>query len=150
MIFTIPIPPRTKKNHSEICYNPVTKKRFVRPSKIYKQFEKDFGAFIPKQLINAKISVPINIKCTYYMDKRTAVDLPNLENATDDILVHYGVIADDNCRIVVSHDGSRVYYDKENPRTVIEITKSQDTEFFPIVEKKPSKRAKNGSKNNNK
>ena len=144
MIFTIPIAPRTKKNHSEICYNPVTKMRFVRPSKIYQQFEKDCGYFIPQKLKNAKIKVPINIKCTYYMDTKRAVDLPNLLNATDDILVHYGVLEDDNCRIIVSHDGSRVYYDKEKPRTVIEITKSQDLEFFPIVEKKPSKRAKNG------
>ena len=80
------------------------------------------------------------------MDAKRAVDLPNLLNATDDILVHYGVIEDDNCRIIVSHDGSRVYYDKEKPRTVIEITKSTDLEFFPIVEKKPSKRAKNGLK----
>ena len=146
MIFEIPVPPRTKKNHSEICYNPVTKMRFIRPSKIYKDFEKECGKYIPKKLLNAKINVPINIKCTYYMQKRNAVDLPNLLNATDDILVHYGVLEDDNCRIIVSHDGSRVYYDKENPRTVVEITKSQDTEFFPKVEKKPSKRAKNGSK----
>lgn len=140
MIFEIPIAPRTKKNHSEITYNPVTKKRFIRPSKIYRKYEEDCGYFIPKKLINAKINVPINIKCTFYMDKRNAVDLPNLLNAIDDILVHYGVIEDDNCRIIVSHDGSRVYYDKIHPRTVIEMTKSQDTEFFPKVEKKPSKR----------
>ena len=144
MIFEIPIAPHTKKNSSEICYNPVTKMRFIRPSKIYKQYEKDCGYFIPKKLLNAKINVPINIKSTFFMASRREVDLPNLLNAIDDILVHYGVLEDDNCRIIVSHDGSRVYYDKQKPRTVIEITKSQDTEFFPKVDKKPSKSQKNG------
>lgn len=140
MIFTIPIAPHTKKNSSEICYNPKTKVRFIRPSKIYRQYEKDCGVFIPKKLLNAKINIPINIKCTFYMPTRRNVDLPNLLGAIDDILVHYGVLEDDNCKIIVSHDGSRVYYDKENPRTVIEITKSKDLEFFPKVEKKEPKR----------
>lgn len=142
MIFTIPIAPHTKKNSSEICYNPVTKVRFIKPSKIYSKYAEDCGYFIPKNFLHAKINQPINIKCTFFMASRRPVDLPNLLNAIDDILVHYGVLEDDNCRIIVSHDGSRVYYDKENPRTVIEITKSQDTEFFPIVEKKPTKRQK--------
>ena len=144
MIFTIPLAPHTKKNSSEICYNPVTKMRFIRPSKIYKQYEQDCGIFIPKKYLNANIKVPVNIKCTFFMASRRKVDISNLLSAIDDILVHYKVLEDDNCRIIVSHDGSRVYYDKENPRTVIEITKSQDLEFFPTVEKKPSKRAKNG------
>lgn len=39
------------------------------------------------------------------------------------MLVHHKVISDDNSGIVCSHDGSRVYYDKENPRTEIEIIK---------------------------
>lgn len=144
MLFTIPLAPHTKKNSSEICYNPVTKMRFIRPSKIYKQYEQDCGLFIPKKYLNANIKIPVNIKCTFFMASRRKVDISNLLSAIDDILVHYKVLEDDNCRIIVSHDGSRVYYDKENPRTVVEITKSQDLEFFPIVEKKPSKRAKNG------
>jgi hypothetical protein len=36
--------------------------------------------------------------------------------------VKYGVIEDDNSNVVVSVDGSRVLYDKENPRTEVEIT----------------------------
>lgn len=144
MLFTIPLAPHTKKNSSEICYNPVTKMRFIRPSKIYKQYEQDCGLFIPKKYLNANIKAPVNIKCTFFMASRRKVDISNLLSAIDDILVHYKVLEDDNCRIIVSHDGSRVYYDKENPRTVVEITKSQDLEFFPTVEKKPSKRAKNG------
>ena len=51
------------------------------------------------------------------------MDLVNLEEALCDLLVAYGVIEDDNCRIVASMDGSRVSYDKDNPRTEVEITK---------------------------
>ena len=48
--------------------------------------------------------------------------MTNLMEATHDILVHCGVLADDNSKIIVSVDGSRVEYDKNNPRTEIEIT----------------------------
>ena len=39
-----------------------------------------------------------------------------------DVLVKAGTLKDDSCSIVVSTDGSRVFYDKENPRTEVEIT----------------------------
>lgn len=55
------------------------------------------------------------------MPTRHRVDLTNLLNATNDILVDCGVLKDDNSRIIVSHDGSRVKYDKENPRAEIFI-----------------------------
>jgi Holliday junction resolvase RusA-like endonuclease len=41
----------------------------------------------------------------------------------DDILVKHKVISDDNYKIVASHDGTRVYVDKENPRVEIDIRK---------------------------
>jgi hypothetical protein len=37
----------------------------------------------------------------------------------------YGIIEDDNSQIVAGHDGSRVRYDKNNPRTEIEITEME-------------------------
>lgn len=46
----------------------------------------------------------------------------NLLEATCDILVQYGILADDNSQIVVSHDGSRVRLDRMNPRVEITIT----------------------------
>ncbi len=48
--------------------------------------------------------------------------------AIDDILTHYGVIADDNYSIVQSHDGSRVFVDKENPRTEVIIEEVRSVE----------------------
>ena len=47
--------------------------------------------------------------------------LVNLLEATCDILVTAGVLADDNSKIVAAHDGSRVLYDKESPRVEITI-----------------------------
>jgi Holliday junction resolvase RusA-like endonuclease len=67
------------------------------------------------------IDYPVNIKYTFYRKDRIRCDLNGLIQAIDDILVKYGVIADDNFNIVVGHDFSRVIIDKENPRTEVEI-----------------------------
>ena len=60
------------------------------------------------------------------MGTRHKVDLTNLLSATMDILVKYRVIEDDNKDIAYSNDGSRVKYDKTNPRVEIEITDLSD------------------------
>ena len=67
-------------------------RRMIIPSELYKQYE-----------------------------TRRRVDLVNLLEATCDMLVHYGILQDDKSDIVYSHDGSYVSYDKNNPRTEIEI-----------------------------
>jgi Holliday junction resolvase RusA-like endonuclease len=56
------------------------------------------------------------------------VDLCNLLEASCDILVDAGILADDNSKIVVAHDGSRVRYDKQNPRVEIEIERVENNE----------------------
>ena len=57
------------------------------------------------------------------MPTKRRVDLGNLQASTCDILVKYKVIKDDNFNIVTSMDGSRVFQDKNNPRTEIIIKK---------------------------
>ena len=52
----------------------------------------------------------------------------NLLQAVDDILVEAGILEDDNYCIVAGHDGSRVYYDKQNPRTEIGIEEAAHDE----------------------
>ena len=96
----------------------------IVPSKAYKQYEKDSRYFMPKI---ETIDYPVNIKAIYYMPTRRRVDLCNLHEALCDSLVHHGVIADDNCRIVVSMDGSRVEYSKDNPRTEVTIERVGET-----------------------
>ena len=56
------------------------------------------------------------------METRRKCDITNLLQATCDMLVKYGVIEDDNYSIIASFDGTRVSYDKENPRQEIEIS----------------------------
>lgn len=121
--FTIGLKPITKKNSQRICINSKTGRPFILPSKQYVQYEKDAGWYMPKcDMITGRV----NIKATYYMPTRHKVDLINLHEALHDILVKYRVIEDDNSKIVVSTDGSRVRYDKNNPRTEVEITEVTD------------------------
>ena len=110
--------PITKKNSGRI----VMAGRYPKllPSKAYVEYEKDCLLQITGKY-KKKLDGAYNVKCLYYMPTRHRVDLTNLLNATNDILVEAKVLKDDNCKIVVSHDGSRVFYDKENPRVEIEI-----------------------------
>lgn len=114
---TIPLPPVTKKNSQRIIR--CGKYPRVIPSKQFVQYERDVKPFIP--FVAAPISTPVEIQCRFYMKTRRRVDLTNLLEAIDDVLVKYGVLVDDNSQIIVSHDGSRVYYDKASPRTEITI-----------------------------
>lgn len=118
MNILIPIAPSTKKNSNQIVK--ARGRYMVIPSAKYKKYEKDCGQYIPS--LAEPINDPVNLCCTYYMPTRRRVDLVNLEEATCDILVKYGVLADDNSNIVVSMNGSRVFYSKDNPRTEITIT----------------------------
>lgn len=118
----IPLKPITKKNSQRIATRKVNGKYvpFILPSKAYVQYEKDCGYFIKGK--GLKIDYPVNVQCVYYMPTRRRVDLTNLMEATHDILVKYEVLEDDNYKVIQSVDGSRVEYDKDNPRTEIEIT----------------------------
>jgi Holliday junction resolvase RusA-like endonuclease len=116
--------PRTKKNSQQILINQKTRRPFVMPSKAYKEYEALCLSQLRKK--ETPISSPVNVECVYYMPTRRKVDLCNLLEATSDILVRAGVLADDNSDIVVSHDGSRVLYDKNYPRTEITITEATE------------------------
>ena len=119
--FVIPLPPITKKNSSQIVK--FGNRSALIPSKQYKKFENDSKDYCSPY----NIDYPINIECLYYMPTRRKVDITNLLSATHDILTKHNVIVDDNMDIVVSVDGSRVFYDKENPRTEITISRTERT-----------------------
>lgn len=119
IMFVVELPPVSKKNSQQILINSKTKRPFIAPSQKYRQYERDVKAFMPK--LDKPIDEPVAVKCLFYMPTRRRCDLPNMENAIDDIMVKYGVLADDNFNILVSHDGSRILYDKERPRTEITI-----------------------------
>lgn len=117
----IPIEPRTKKNHSQIIYS--KGRPMLIPSKQYKDYVKQAKGYIKAEEC---IDYPINLECHFYMKTKRKVDLTNLLQAICDILVDCKVISDDNYTIVRSMDGSRVFYDKENPRTEIIITRCKE------------------------
>lgn len=115
----VPLNPRSKKNNQKIVYNKRTHKRKITQGDIYKQYENECGWFLKPPA--KPIDYPVNIRCVFYRETAHRCDLTNLLEAIDDILVKYKVITDDNFKILVGHDGSRVYVDRENPRTEITI-----------------------------
>ena len=128
----IPLQPITKKNSQRILQKYSRNKKsgqlqqtpFIAPSERYKQYELEAGYFIKGRGMN--IDKRVNVKCLFYMQTKRMPDLNNLLEAVTDMLVHYNVLKDDNANIVAAHDGSRVRYDKANPRTEIYITEMSE------------------------
>ena len=116
---TIPGRPITKKNSQRMILLK-NGRRMVRPSVQFEAYQ-EAAAWAIGNHKGLMLTGPVNVKAVYFMPTRGRVDLLNLLEATCDILVHYGVLEDDNSRVVASHDGSRVFYDKTNPRAEIEI-----------------------------
>ena len=121
--YTIPLPPVTKKNSAQVVHTgpkcPVCKRgKNIRllPSKKYREYEEAALWCLQRK---TPIDTPVNVRCLFYMPTQRKVDLTNLLEAADDLLVLAGVLADDNSKIIVSHDGSRVLLDREKPRTEI-------------------------------
>lgn len=115
MRFVIELPPVTKKNSQQIVR--AGNRMMIIPSKKYREYESQCMPFL-KPL---HIDYPVNIEAVYYMPTKRRVDLCNLHEALCDVLVKHGMIEDDNSKIIVSMDGSRVRYDKNYPRTEIII-----------------------------
>lgn len=118
---TIPVAPRTKKNHGQL----VTLKngrQMMLPSKAYVVFEKAVVKWVKEHFPDFEaINEPISFKCLFYKDKDYKADLTGYLQAIQDALVKAKFIADDNAKIIVSVDGSRVLLDRENPRVIVDI-----------------------------
>jgi Holliday junction resolvase RusA-like endonuclease len=133
--FTIELPPVTKKNHSQIidmgarcprCRRGKISK--VIPAEKFRQYQDNCGYLLGK-VRGLNINNPVNIKALYYIKADLKSDLTNYHSALHDMLVHYSVIEDDNRRIIVSTDGSRVFVDRKNPRTEVYITPIDAAEY---------------------
>ena len=123
---TVPLAPVTKKNSMRIVRNRKTGKRRIMPSQQYMDYEAEAVWHCKKARVQRPIEEPVEVKCLFYMPTRRRVDLTNLLESIDDVLVMAGVLKDDHSGIIVSHDGSRVLYDKDNPRTVLFIREMED------------------------
>lgn len=121
--FTIPLAPVTKKNSQRI----LRKKNggaFIAPSEKYKEYEQAAVQFLRMKGVGAvdPCIYPVNIKAVFYLPTARRCDLVNLLEALDDVLVKAGILPDDNYTIIASHDGCKVWVDRENPRTEVTIT----------------------------
>lgn len=125
--YVIPLDPRTKKNSQMIAgtgarcpYCGKHKRQFIRQGSANQSYTIKAYPFLKPQPADP-MDQPVHIRYLFYMATRRKVDKLNLQAAADDLLVLAGIIKDDNASIVKSHDGTRVRYDKENPRTEIYI-----------------------------
>ena len=123
LTITIPGQPITKKNSQQIVYKNVNGKRipFIIPSKQFLKYQDECG-WLLKNKKGLNLSGRYNAQCIYYMKSKRRVDLVNLLEATMDIFVKYNILKDDDSEIIVSHDGSKVMLDKNNPRVEITLT----------------------------
>lgn len=116
--------PASKKNSQVVAWNNKTHRPFISQSDRYKRWAKE----VTKQLNlwvdrpELPFNIPVRLTYVFYKDSRRLCDDLNLSAAMDDILVQASVIVDDNRDWVSDHDGTRVFYDKENPRVEITIT----------------------------
>lgn len=124
--FTIPVPPRTKKNHSRIVR---TGRRFrMLPSEAYERYETEAMAWIAEnrpELTRMRLSVPVRVSAVFYVDAARRVDINGLNQGLHDMMVKAGILADDsaiNPQVIVSTDGTGVMVDRKNPRTAVTIT----------------------------
>lgn len=123
--YIISLPPITKKNSQQILTNHRTGKPFISPSRQYKKYEQAAMRYLtPKP--KAPLSGRYRVATVFYMPTRRKVDITNLMEAAHDLLVKGRILADDNYTIIESVDGSRVKYDKDNPRTEITIEELEE------------------------
>jgi hypothetical protein len=136
--FTLPGNPCSSKNSRPIFINRKTNQRFIGKSKLLKDYiENGLIALDIQKRADIRnlcfrksdsdwegardypIGIDIQITFTFYVKDNRRRDLVNLCQAPLDLLQKANIISDDS--IVKSLDGSRIYYDKANPRTEIEI-----------------------------
>lgn len=142
--------PRSKKNSMKIVHarsngnrygNPRSKKNSTKSAQVrskgnrygrsfivqgdaWNEYEK--SAVFVGEHPREPIATPVNVKMVFHRETKIRVDLSNLEAGCLDLLVKRGVLADDNCDVVVSQDGSRVIkgVGKGNGRVEVEITEA--------------------------
>lgn len=125
--YVIPLDPRSKKNAHRIsgCGKrcPVCGKyerQFIRNGSTTTEYSFKAVKYLmprPEQPINR----PVHLVYKLYTQTWHRKDDLNLYEALDDILVTARVLADDDRKTIRSRDGSRVLYDKDNPRAEIYI-----------------------------
>ena len=125
--YVIPLDPRSKKNAHRIsgCGKrcPVCGKyerQFIRNGSTTTDYSFKAVKYL-KPRPDKPIKGPVQLVYKLYTQTWHRKDDLNLYEALDDILVTNGILLDDDRKTIRSRDGSRVLYDKENPRAEIYI-----------------------------
>ena len=131
--YVIPLDTRAKKNSHRIAGSgprcPMCgkfQKQFIRNGSTATDF-----AFRAAQYLNPRPVKPfgkVHLIYRVYTATWHKKDDLNLYEALDDILVKEKILEDDNRKIIRSRDGSRVLYDKDNPRAEIYIYDYEEEE----------------------
>lgn len=144
----IPGQPVVKKNTHRISVfikDKKTGRKKVRPYPLYYYTErwKEWAGRAIIACYNFKEKHPeyiypitdrINLKVLFYLNNLRTVDLSALYEGIQDVLAgnagiqsklapeSYQILFDDSFKYIGSHDGSRIFWDKQNPRTEVFIT----------------------------
>jgi Holliday junction resolvase RusA-like endonuclease len=86
---------------------------------------------LKKELDIGMQTTPCNIKFEFYYGSSVRADTSNAIAIPLDCLMDAGILVDDNMFIVRSHDGTRSYIDRDNPR--VEITIEDTYEYLDDV-----------------
>lgn len=118
--FTVPGPPRTKKNHGRLVK---AKGRLIMmPSKVWSDWCKQVKAPLEQAMQQAGLSPlaqPVNCAAVFYREVAIG-DAVGFYQGLADVLEHAGVVQND--RFIVSWDGSRLAKDKLHPRVEVTLT----------------------------
>ncbi len=121
--FTVAGAPRNKKNSRR--YLRLGKFTKSVPSEAYCRWQDEAVPAIERLFAGTPaIDRPVNVRALFYVEADRRVDASGLYDGIADILVRAGVLADDNRRILVSWDGSRVFVDRKRPRVELLITEA--------------------------
>ena len=125
--------PYIKKNSQRTIYHKYLKRTIVVYSAKYTTWKRDTlkqlglcqNGYL-KTRIEKPIDEPVILKCHFYRGTRHRTDLSANYEGIQDVLVEAKILEDDNSKIVIGHDGSRIFHDKENPRIELWITKATE------------------------
>ena len=128
-----------KKNSQRTIWHKYLKRVITVYTANYTSWEKDamkqLGYGANGKISNNKtrvknIDYPIILKCHFYNYDKRKRDISNFYEGIQDLLVKMNILEDDNYHIIIGHDGSRMYLDKENPRLEFWILKADEKEIY--------------------
>lgn len=123
--YDIKLAPVTKKNSQRIIR--VNGRSVIIPSAAFKKYESQSAEYL-QQKPDKPIGSPCEVTCLYFLKRTKSGEIPkrkpdlaNLIEATHDVLVKHKILEDDNVGIIMSLDGSRVYWTTGEPHTIVQI-----------------------------